>query len=182
MEGDQNPFASPTTDDAVDAAPVAGYELASRLSRLGAAILDGILMSIIVMPLLLVMGVGAFSVAGGQGMRDMEALAETPAFDIVATILSYVIAMVAFLAINGYFLHTRSQTLGKMAAGIKIVRKNGARADLGRLFGLRHALVQAIGMIPVLGGLFILVDILMIFRRSRFCLHDDIADTMVVKA
>ena len=47
--------------------------------------------------------------------------------------------------------------------------------------GLIHILL-VIALIPVVGWLYGLVDALMIFRDSRKCLHDNIADTIVVKA
>ena len=40
----------------------------------------------------------------------------------------------------------------------------------------------AISIIPVIGSLVGLIDALLIFRDNRRCLHDNIADTMVVVA
>ena len=37
-------------------------------------------------------------------------------------------------------------------------------------------------MVPFVGGLVSLVDALLIFRDDRRCLHDEIADTIVVTA
>jgi hypothetical protein len=36
--------------------------------------------------------------------------------------------------------------------------------------------------IPVIGTIYGLLDVLLIFRASRRCLHDNIADTIVVTA
>jgi len=72
--------------------------------------------------------------------------------------------------------------VGKRALGIRIVRSSGERASLGRIFALRYLPVTLLGAIPYLGPVFSLVDILLIFRDSRQCLHDQIADTIVVKA
>jgi hypothetical protein len=40
--------------------------------------------------------------------------------------------------------------------------------------------MQAIAMIPYVGNVIALIDVLMIFRTSRKCLHDDIAGTKVI--
>ena len=40
----------------------------------------------------------------------------------------------------------------------------------------------AVTMVPFIGGVYALVDCLLIFRASHKCLHDNIADTIVVKA
>ena len=39
-----------------------------------------------------------------------------------------------------------------------------------------------LGLVPLIGWLFALADALLIFRDSRKCLHDNIADTIVVTA
>ena len=36
--------------------------------------------------------------------------------------------------------------------------------------------------VPIVGAFYALVDCLLIFRESRRCLHDNIADTIVVTA
>jgi hypothetical protein len=41
-------------------------------------------------------------------------------------------------------------------------------------------LPAVVAMIPVVGGLISLVDIVLIFRRDRRCLHDHIAGTRVL--
>jgi len=87
-----------------------------------------------------------------------------------------------FILIQGYLLHTEGQTVGKKLLGMRIVRANGERATLGRLLGLRYLVGWVIVMIPFIGAIYALVDCLMIFRDSRKCVHDNIADTIVVKA
>jgi uncharacterized RDD family membrane protein YckC len=87
----------------------------------------------------------------------------------------------AFLAINGWLLATRGQTIGKMLLGLRIVRSDGSAASAGKVIGLRYGLCWLLAFIPLVGGLFGLIDALMIFRADRRCLHDLIADTIVVK-
>jgi uncharacterized RDD family membrane protein YckC len=86
------------------------------------------------------------------------------------------------LAVNGYLLATRGQTIGKLVVRIRIVRPDGAAVSAWRVLGLRYGVLSLINVIPALGLLFALVDSLCIFRASRRCLHDDIADTVVIRA
>lgn len=86
------------------------------------------------------------------------------------------------LAWNLTWLYRYGQTIGKRIVKIKIVRSDGDRASLGRILGLRIILVTILESIPFLGGLFSLVNICFIFRDDRRCIHDLMADTVVVKA
>jgi len=70
------------------------------------------------------------------------------------------------------------QTIAKKIVGIKVVRSDGSPASLGRIFWLRNVVNGLLGIIPLYG----LIDILFIFGEQRQCLHDKIADTIVVKA
>ena len=89
---------------------------------------------------------------------------------------------VALFVVNMVLLHKRGQTLGKMAVKTKIVRTNGERASLGRIFGLRMLAPGLLSAIPIIGYLFALADALLIFTSERRCLHDHMADTIVIEA
>ena len=84
--------------------------------------------------------------------------------------------------VTAYLVHKNGQTLGKKILGIKVVRTDGSRASLGRIFWLRNVIMVLLSMIPIAGMILSLVDSLLIFRESRQCLHDQIAGTIVVKA
>jgi uncharacterized RDD family membrane protein YckC len=90
--------------------------------------------------------------------------------------------MALFLLAHGYLLATRGQTIGKLALKIRITRSNGEKASFGRLVGLRYGVGALTGMVPGVAQIYGLIDALLIFRKSRKCLHDNIADTIVVKA
>jgi len=62
--------------------------------------------------------------------------------------------------------------------GIKVVRSDGTSIPLGRIFWLRNFLNALISIVPFYG----LIDALFIFGESRQCLHDKLADTIVVRA
>jgi uncharacterized RDD family membrane protein YckC len=76
------------------------------------------------------------------------------------------------------FMARNSQSIAKKWLQIKVVRADGSRVSLGRLILLRNVVVWILSMIP----LFSIIDALFIFGEARQCLHDKIADTIVVKA
>ena len=65
---------------------------------------------------------------------------------------------------------------------IRVVRVDGSRVSFARFVFLRWLPLAIVGCIPFVGGIVALIDPLLIFRESRRCLHDDIADTQVVTA
>lgn len=87
----------------------------------------------------------------------------------------------AFLLLNAYLLATRGQTIGKALLQIRIVRPDGTAATLARVLGLRYGIAYALVIIPAICGVYIILDSLLILRSSKRCLHDDIADTVVIK-
>ncbi len=146
-------------------------ELAGRGARLGAAIIDGLILGVItVVPLMIMMG---------GFMAYSTKMAE---HQFLYTPLLAVFGFVVYLLVNGYFLAQTGQSIGKKAVGIKIVRTDGSQPDLQHIAMRRLGPVYLVQCIPVIGGFGVLIDVLMIFRESRQCLHDSIADTIVVNA
>jgi len=161
-----NRFAPPTAevaDVATDAT-----ELAGRGMRLLAVLIDGLVQGAIYWILTIV------------AFRSLDPSKGNVGVGMIAG--QIVLGFVLFVLVQGYLLHTQGQTIGKKLLGMRIVRTNGERATLGRLLGLRYLVGWIIVMIPFVGAIYALVDCLMIFRDSRKCLHDNIADTIVVKA
>jgi len=76
------------------------------------------------------------------------------------------------------YVKANGQTIAKRWLKIKVVRADGSRASLGRIFWLRNVVNALLGIIPLYG----IIDSLFIFSESRQCLHDKIADTIVVNA
>ena len=74
------------------------------------------------------------------------------------------------------------QTWAKKLLQMKIVGPDGEKPDFGKLLALRYLTTQAINLVPVVGPLYVLVDVLFIFGDERRCLHDRIAGTRVVVA
>jgi uncharacterized RDD family membrane protein YckC len=158
-----DPYAAPAAILA-DAPQV--LELAERGTRLGAALIDGVMQWLVFLPLLALIPLSS----GG----DPSGLALGLVFGAIVLLAAGLIAW------NCVWLHQTGQTVGKRILGIRIVRKDGSQADLGRLVGLRFFPMFFINLL--FGALSALIDALMIFGEERRCLHDLMADTIVVKA
>jgi uncharacterized RDD family membrane protein YckC len=87
-----------------------------------------------------------------------------------------------YLGINGYFLVKSGQTVGKKVMNIRVIQEGNASVpDLSTSYFKRLFITQLVSIIPILGGLYALVDAVMIFSADKRCLHDRIAGTQVIK-
>ena len=97
-----------------------------------------------------------------------------------------VLLVAAHIIVTIVLVHRNAQTIGKKLVGIKVARKDGSRASLARIFWLRNVVNALVGMVllvvPFLGGFYSIIDSLMIFGEQRRCIHDYIADTIVIRA
>lgn len=150
---DANPYSAPESELEDVEKPVSShYHLASRGTRLVAAIVDG---AVFIFP--------AFVL----GMVSSS----NP--DIISGVMMLFGAII--LGVNVFFLVQNAQTIGKKVLGIRVIRPTGEKASFGRIFALRYLLNALIGMIP----LYSLIDVLFIFRQDKRCIHDMLADTYV---
>lgn len=181
FEDPHNPYAVSASEPVSQSSDTSN--LASRWARLGAAIVDGLTN----IPLGIVFAIIVFAMFQDvQNPQDLEKQLEwmaNPLAQIGIGVGSVVVVSLWHLILNGYFLATRGQTIGKMALGIKIVdAETGNLVPLWPLFFKRFLSIQALGLIPGIGGFVGLIDVLLIFRDNQKCLHDDFAGTIVVNA
>lgn len=169
-----NPYAAPTArvQDVNDAAE---FELADRGTRLGAAILDGLVLGLPIW--LVIMGIAIMLPAMQRGGSS-----ETSAIVLAIVGLVVLLAVIGVVVLNFVWLHRYGQSIAKRWLGIRIVRTDGSRCSLPRIVFARGLPVIVLRMLPFVGLLFTLLDPLLIFREDYRCLHDHIADTIVVKA
>jgi uncharacterized RDD family membrane protein YckC len=172
-----NAYAPPKANVA-DVSPGDDLTLAGRGARLGAALLDGIIVGALVYTPLVV--TGAISAAMANVMRG-NPFAIYGAFLSGAGLVSCVLFIV-WAVITLRLVAANGQTIAKKLIGIKVVRSDGSRATVARIFWLRNVVNTVITMIPILGYLYALADPLFIFSERKQCLHDKIADTIVVNA
>ena len=136
-----------------DAPPANGADVvvrvrgvASRLARLGAVLLDSV---IVMLPLFLI-AMPAYSdyVARAKGLATNSSAPSSFLMGVLG------LALIAFMVLQLVLLYRSGQTVGKKLVGIKIVRPDGSRASFPRVLGLRYVVPGVIGAIPFLGPLF----------------------------
>ncbi|MES2939766.1 MAG: RDD family protein [Pseudomonadota bacterium] len=142
--------------------------MATRWQRLWAALVD-VALAIAVLWLVSVVTPWNPWMDSGAGWLAPQLLPATAGFAI-------------FLLLHGWLLAARGQTIGKALFKIRIARPDGTPASLGRLVGLRYGVGTLVNVIPAAGQVFAIADALLIFRAPRRCVHDYIADTVVLKA
>ena len=148
-----------------------GQELADRGMRLLAFFLDGIIASFMIM-------VPALIVALATRLFEQSGQAE---FDFDVWQLPLLLCGVGFVAwawITILLVARYGQTIAKRMLEIRVVRSDGSQASLGRIFWLRNVVNGLLSVLP----LYEIIDSLFIFGERRQCIHDLIADTIVVKA
>ena len=158
---------------------VAGrYELAGWWSRVGAQLIDGLIVGFGGV-LLLIAITAPFSVGFFAG-ED----AGIVSIFVGLLIAVLCVSIVALLYAPALMARTNGKTLGRMATGIRVVRANGKPIDFGFAM-LREVAVKALlfGIAGTLtGGLANLADVLWpLWDEENRALHDFIVDTRSIK-
>ena len=179
--GSQNPFTPPRAlvEDRVD--HHAEMVVATRGSRFLAVLVDAVAPGLLIVVALAAVAIPAYQ----QYLARAKGIPATPAsFGPVAVLIAAAVglAVAAFYIYSAVLVYRYGQTFGKRVMGIRVVRTDGSRVTFGRFIGLRWLPLFVLGLVPVLRYVVGLVDSLLIFRESRLCLHDNIADTQVVTA
>lgn len=170
-------------------APPKPMVLASWGSRLGAYLIDGILLGIPMMffmweqmrPMMasIASGGGIDPVTGQPDPALMQAfISDMMSFQLRMNIVYAALATVYFVACHG----SMGQSLGKMLVGIRLVRSDGA--DPTYIDAFKRALAYPIaGLVPLVGGLASLLNGLWpLWDDKKQSIGDKIAKTQVVRA
>jgi len=164
-----NTYAAPQSN-IVTSAMLPKYEIASRGIRLGAALLDFLVVMVaVVLPVIL-----------GATMMDTKANVSGGEFPSVAVGCFILAGLAGFglLIYNIVLLATRGQTIAKKWLGIRIVtHPDGQNPGFVKAFLLRSFVN---GLISQVVPFYPIVDACFIFREDQRCLHDLIADTVVI--
>lgn len=174
MAEDKGNIYAPTEVRVDDVQAEGDMELATRLSRLGAAIVDGLIIGVPFYILFFMVVPDPFGMAASATQSIVS--------EFLLSIVMFACAFVIYAAVNWVPLEASGQTWGKKLLNIRVVRSDGSPVGAKRVLFVRYLPIQSAAMIPFIGTIIGLVNTLMIFRESRKCLHDDIADTVVVKA
>ncbi len=149
-------------------------EAASRLSRLGAALVDAFV---------------GFAPLGAIALLLPMALLSGSMGSLVVLVLAAVGVSLAVLITQIVLVARRGQTIGKKVLGIRMITSDGDIPSVWRVFFLRWlpffvvaVVLELVLKVRGIGNLVYVLDALLIFQPTRRCLHDLFADTHVVKA
>lgn len=154
--------------------PTGPNSLASVWKRLGARIIDGIIISII--PTVVLAGVlldddttgGTF---GGMGQNPLAG------DRIVLTLALLLVGAVYEI----FFLTSRGATPGKSILGMRVAQVADGNKPEMQTAVTRWAATSLPALVPVVGSLYTLIDALWLFwDPNQQCLHDKAAKTVVV--
>jgi uncharacterized RDD family membrane protein YckC len=169
-----NPYAPPTSDVNAGAQPPAEGQPAERGTRFVAALVDGLLFLVALIP--------AFIAGFESGVfREGGNTAIFRAF--VANGLGAIsgLAWLGLIIFQAYLVATSGQSIAKKLFKIKIVKLDGAPVNFVSGVLLRNWLMMLLQQIPVVNLILPLLDALFIFREDRRCIHDLIAGTKVIQ-
>jgi uncharacterized RDD family membrane protein YckC len=142
--------------------------------RFVALIIDGIILgvvgTIITLPLRLMLGFSAVTVA--QTQDPSQALAMLPAI-LGAAGLSILVNVILGVAYEAYFVSAKGGTIGKLALGLQIIRLDGSRLSMGQAAGRFFA--------RWLSAVILYIGFIMAgFDPEKRALHDRICNTLVI--
>ena len=168
-----NPYAPPRAVVEDIALATGQFEPAERVTRLGASMLDALIfVTMVYLPFVFA------AVAVPLAINPVEADGTTIDSVMGGAAVVGLVGFAVWCWFTITYMNRNGQSIAKKLLGIKVVRTDGSRASLGRLIWLRNVLNWFISIVPLYG----LLDSLFIFGETRQCLHDKIADTIVVKA
>ncbi|ELY5145887.1 RDD family protein [Vibrio vulnificus] len=147
------------------------YLLASRWSRVGAAIIDSVVLGIVMLPL-------AYFTGGFDGLAQDHPVEPSFSYQLVMALLGFSL----YCVVNWKLLGQSGQTVGKKAMKIKVVNIDGSQAKVQDLVFKRYAFMVFISYIPLVGGILNLINLIMIFGKQKRALHDRVAKTRVISS
>lgn len=128
--------------------------------RVGAYIIDAIILNIVAAVLGFILGIGVGAAGGGED-----------AGGIIGGVFGLVLSWIYFAAMES---SQKQATLGKMALGIVVTDEAGGRISFLRAIGRYFA--------KILSALILLIGFIMVaFTERKQGLHDMLASTLVVK-
>ena len=181
-----NPYATPTTDLGVEERNYSHHPKASRFKRLVAITIDFLLLGLIEMLILIVIdqifSTNLFEEFWSDSAQDDGSFWLESGLLEPAVYFGVISEMLIFFSINGYFLYTRGQSLGKMAMNIVIVDARSIElSSFPNLFLFRYLpFWGAIVISPIVYVLYVVIDACFIFGDERRTIHDRLARTAVL--
>jgi uncharacterized RDD family membrane protein YckC len=160
--------------------PTGPWRLAGWWRRVGAQVIDGIVIVAVAFVMLAIVG----AIAGGGFLVDDVA---GWVGVIVGGLIWGLFAVIAALLYAPWMMaKTNGQTLGRMATGIRVVRANGKPIDFGyamlREVAVKWLLFNVIGGSVTFGLAWLIDDLWPLWDEENRALHDMVVDSRVIMA
>ena len=154
------------------------FTLGGKIERLAAYIIDSLIAFLSMIPL----GSQFFTAVNDFSAGSIDSINSLTIENTNNFTLGIFLIILQFI-IQGYLITTRGQSIGKIAMSLRIVNSiDGTNPGFIKAFLVRFILTQIITSIPYIGFIYIFADPLFIFRSDRRCIHDLMANTIVVES
>ena len=154
------------------------FTLGGKVERLAAYIIDSLIAFLSMIPL----GSQFFSAVNDFSAGSIDSTNSLTIENTNNFTLGIFLIILQFI-IQGYLITTRGQSIGKIVMSLRIVNSiDGTNPGFIKAFLVRFILTQIITSIPYIGFIYIFADPLFIFRSDRRCIHDLMANTIVVES
>jgi uncharacterized RDD family membrane protein YckC len=138
-------------------------EKSTKTDRLLAALIDGVIAVMAMIPLFYYVGLASF---------------EDPTISLIFGTFIYGVFLT--FTLHGYLIHYYGQTIGKHFMSIRIENLDGTKASFSTIYVKRMLPMQLIGLVPSVGQFISgFINPIFIFGKQRRCLHDYVAKTKV---
>ena len=158
------------------------FTLGGKVERLAAYLIDSLIAFISIIPLVSQFDASLFydTSINSSTAFSIDSLIENTNN---STLGIFLILIILQFIIQGYLITTRGQSIGKIVMSLRIVNSiDGTNPGFIKAFLVRFILTQIITSIPYIGFIYIFADPLFIFRSDRRCIHDLMANTIVVES
>ena len=154
------------------------FTLGGKVERLAAYIIDSLIAFLSMIPL----GSQFFTAVNDFSAGSIDSINSLTIENTNNFTLGIFLIILQFI-IQGYLITTRGQSIGKIAMSLRIVNSiDGTNPGFIKAFLVRFILTQIITSIPYIGVIYFFADPLFIFRSDRRCIHDLMANTIVVES
>ena len=154
------------------------FTLGGKVERLAAYIIDSLIAFLSMIPL----GSQFFTAVNDFSAGSIDSINSLTLENTNNFTLGIFLIILQFI-IQGYLITTRGQSIGKIVMSLRIVNSiDGTNPGFIKAFLVRFILTQIITSIPYLGYIYFFADPLFIFRSDRRCIHDLMANTIVVES
>ena len=172
----ENPYSAPNAD--VQQPPVYNsisgpHNYAPLGERFLGSFIDGLIMGVIAVLAYVVM----IQLLISESMENSGFVGKIAELDEIEATVIVLVMTTTCIGGQRPFWQRSSKSIGKKVMKTQIVNLDGTHANIVTIAFKRFLVISMLGLAPWVG----IIDALLIFRKDRNCLHDDMAKTCVIR-